>query len=305
MAKTTTINAIMIPLSSVSPDEKQPRKNFAPERMAELIASITEHGIINPIVVQKLSKGYLLIDGERRYRAAKEVGLKEVPAIIREPMSDIDRLIEQFHLQEQHEGWSAVEKAVAVSQLAAELKVSMIEVAKVLAIPDVTIRRYVAFGNIIDRENFVKNEVSLKYAAAIVHLRVYTKNQYEAQLKKEFTEDKQEKFERALIARIVNGEIKRTSDLTKVRDSIRADAAVADRLIRNSEVTATQLFLESKAEVHYEFRNLISAGLRVITHARSGAEHKGFNALFGDADILVLRNAQQAIDNLLGPASKK
>jgi ParB family chromosome partitioning protein len=75
----------MLPLEKILPNPSQPRHNFDQNTLAELLASIKEHGIIQPLIVRKLSSGnYELIAGERRWRAAKEAGFKDVPAIVRE-----------------------------------------------------------------------------------------------------------------------------------------------------------------------------------------------------------------------------
>ena len=72
-------------ISEVEPNRAQPRKTFSPEQLEELAASVKEHGIIQPIVVSKNEKGfYTIIAGERRWRAARMAGLREIPAIIRE-----------------------------------------------------------------------------------------------------------------------------------------------------------------------------------------------------------------------------
>lgn len=76
---------VSLRITEVEPNSAQPRKNFPPEQLEELAASVREHGIIQPIVVSKNEKGfYTIIAGERRWRAARMANLKEVPAIIRE-----------------------------------------------------------------------------------------------------------------------------------------------------------------------------------------------------------------------------
>ena len=72
-----------LPISQIEPFSGQPRKNFDPAALSELADSIREHGIIQPLTVRKLSSGYYqIIAGERRWRAAKEAGLKDVPVVI-------------------------------------------------------------------------------------------------------------------------------------------------------------------------------------------------------------------------------
>jgi ParB family chromosome partitioning protein len=71
-------------IEELRPNRYQPRKNFNDEQQKKLITSIRNSGIIQPIVVRKLDKGYEIIAGERRWRAAQAAGLKEVPIVIRE-----------------------------------------------------------------------------------------------------------------------------------------------------------------------------------------------------------------------------
>ena len=76
---------VSLRITEVEPNAAQPRKQFLPAQLEELAASIAEHGIIQPIVVQKNEQGfYTIIAGERRWRAAKMAKLTEIPAIIRE-----------------------------------------------------------------------------------------------------------------------------------------------------------------------------------------------------------------------------
>ena len=77
--------SLSVPISKVEPRGDQPRKTFDPEALEELAASIKEHGIIQPITVQKLDGGYFqIIAGERRWRAARLAGLQEVPVRVLE-----------------------------------------------------------------------------------------------------------------------------------------------------------------------------------------------------------------------------
>lgn len=73
-----------IPLDAVVPNPFQPRRVFKPETIDELAMSIKEHGVFQPILVKKVHEGYMIVSGERRFRATKKVGLKTIPAIVRQ-----------------------------------------------------------------------------------------------------------------------------------------------------------------------------------------------------------------------------
>jgi ParB family chromosome partitioning protein len=106
-----------VPVGSVTPNPRQPRHNFDEEALEELAASITEVGLLQPIVVRKLSGGnYELVMGERRWRASQQAGLEFIPAIVREtPDTDMlrDALLENLHRQQ----LDPLEEAAAYQQL--------------------------------------------------------------------------------------------------------------------------------------------------------------------------------------------
>jgi ParB family chromosome partitioning protein len=105
-----------VPLGQVRPCPFQPRKDFAPESLTELADSIREQGIVQPLLVRKRDGHFELIAGERRWRAAQLVGLKDVPVIIRE--AD-DRTVLELALIEnlQRENLNPMEEAQGYSQL--------------------------------------------------------------------------------------------------------------------------------------------------------------------------------------------
>jgi ParB family transcriptional regulator, chromosome partitioning protein len=118
-----------VPLDSIEPNPRQPREVFDPEALAELVTSIREVGILQPIVVRELDPGrYQLIMGERRWRASREAGLDAVPAIIRDTADDAllrDALLENLHRQE----LNALEEAAAYAQLLEEFGATHEELA--------------------------------------------------------------------------------------------------------------------------------------------------------------------------------
>ncbi len=118
----------------LSPDEikinsMQPRQNFDDVRIDELSKSIKEHGIIQPLVVINSGNGYELIAGERRLRAAKKIGLSEVPAIIREA-GEQEKLEVALIENLQRENLNPIETAIAYQKLIDEFNLTQEEVAK-------------------------------------------------------------------------------------------------------------------------------------------------------------------------------
>ena len=118
-------------ITEVEPNRNQPRKKFDEEALEELSNSIKEYGLIQPIVVSKEDDYYQIIAGERRWRASKLAGLKEIPAIIRE--SD-DRKNAEIALIEniQREDLNPYEKAVGIKNLMKDYGLRQEDVAKKL-----------------------------------------------------------------------------------------------------------------------------------------------------------------------------
>ena len=118
-----------VDIASISPNPRQPRTHFDPASLDELIASIKEIGILQPPVVRQVKPGaYELIMGERRLRAAKAVGLKTIPVIIRQtPDNELLReaLIENIHRSQ----LNALEEAAAYSQLLTDFNCTHDELA--------------------------------------------------------------------------------------------------------------------------------------------------------------------------------
>ena len=134
----------------VEPNRDQPRKNFDQEALEELAQSIKEYGLIQPIVVTKKEGYYSIIAGERRWRASKIAGLKEIPAIIRE---DDERINQEISLIEnmQREDLNPYEKAVGIKTLIDNYDMSQEEVAKKLGKGRSTIANWVRVLNLEPR----------------------------------------------------------------------------------------------------------------------------------------------------------
>ncbi len=112
------------------PNPYQPRQDFNEEKLQELADSIREHGIIQPLVVRKSSvRGYDIVAGERRFRAAQMVGLTTVPAVVRE-FSDIELMEIAVIENLQREDLNAIEIAEAYAQLMNKAKLTQEQLAK-------------------------------------------------------------------------------------------------------------------------------------------------------------------------------
>jgi ParB family chromosome partitioning protein len=119
----------LCPVEELRPHSKQPRKSFDDAKMAELVASIREKGVIQPLVVRQAGDHYQIIAGERRWRAAQRAGLKDVPVVIQDVSEDWAlemALIENI----QREDLNPIEEAEAYRHLMSSFDLSQDEVAK-------------------------------------------------------------------------------------------------------------------------------------------------------------------------------
>ena len=119
----------LLKITDIEPNREQPRKNFDEDALLELSESIKQFGIIQPLIVQKKGNHYEIIAGERRWRAAKMAGLKEVPAIIK---NYTEREILEIALIEniQRENLNPIEEARAYKKLLTEFHLKQDEIAE-------------------------------------------------------------------------------------------------------------------------------------------------------------------------------
>ncbi len=119
----------MIDLDDLRSNPYQPRKVFDQEALEELASSIKEHGVFQPIIVKKSIKGYEIIAGERRVKASKMAGLKEIPAIIRD-FNDTQMMEIALLENLQRENLTAIEEATAYKKLQETLQLTQEELSK-------------------------------------------------------------------------------------------------------------------------------------------------------------------------------
>lgn len=120
---------VMVKITEVEPNREQPRKNFNEDALLELSDSIKQFGIIQPLIVQKKDDYYEIIAGERRWRAAKMAGLKEVPVIIKD-YTDQERVEISLIENIQRENLNPIEEAQAFKRLLTEFSLKQDELAE-------------------------------------------------------------------------------------------------------------------------------------------------------------------------------
>lgn len=116
-------------ISDISPDPEQPRWHFDKEKLEELASSIKIHGVLQPIVVVRKNSKFLIVAGERRYRASKIAGLERVPAVVRE-LSDQNRLELSLIENIQRDNLNVLEMAEAYSKLREQFNLTAKEIGE-------------------------------------------------------------------------------------------------------------------------------------------------------------------------------
>ena len=118
-----------IRLSDIKPNPFQPRRIFDEEKINELAQSIKEHGVFQPIILKKVKQGYIIVSGERRYRAAQKVGLKVIPSIVRQYE---EAKVAEIALAEnlQRENLTPIEEAEAYKVVMNNLHLTQAELAE-------------------------------------------------------------------------------------------------------------------------------------------------------------------------------
>ncbi len=158
-------------VDEISPNPNQPRKQFEDEPFQELVDSIKENGIIQPVVVQKAENQFELICGERRWRACKKLGLKKIPAVIREVSSTESlqlALIENIHRAD----LNPIEEAEAYHQLAHEFGLTQEAISKKVGKNRATIANYLRLLKLSHsfKEDLVSGRLTMGHARAILAL---------------------------------------------------------------------------------------------------------------------------------------
>ena len=138
-----------IELDKIERDPDQPRKDFDKEALDALALSIKEHGVLSPIVVIKNEDKYMIVAGERRWRAAKIAGLSKIPAIVR-TLDAQNRLELSIIENAQREDLSAIELATAYAKLKNQFNMSNAEIAKRIGKSEIAVTNSLRLLNLPD-----------------------------------------------------------------------------------------------------------------------------------------------------------
>ncbi len=242
-----------IEIDKIRPNPYQPRTSFDPERLKELVASIKEKGVVQPVILRVKGEGYELVAGERRLRAAREVGLAKIPAVIREiaesEMLEI-ALIENI----QREELNSIEEAEAYQQLVSHFGFTQEDLAQKVGKDRSSVVNSLRLLKLPPQiqDLLRKGELSAGHARAILGLEGYSQ-QIEAAERVVRYGLSVRKTE-VLINRLKRDSSKRSTPLTKRRDA--AIQACEEELM---EILGTKVRIEpgrKKGQIIVEYYSL-------------------------------------------------
>jgi len=161
----------MCPVGELYPNHAQPRKHFDDAKLQELAQSIKEKGILQPILAKKTDRGYVIIAGERRWRASQIAGKKEVPVILKE-LSDNEILETALIENIQRQDLNPIEEAESYQRLILDLGLTQEEVARRVGKDRTTIANALRLLKLSKevREKIVTGELSVGHARCLITL---------------------------------------------------------------------------------------------------------------------------------------
>ena len=158
----TVKGMVNISLSRLIPNPNQPRKTFYEQTILELAKSIKEQGVLSPIIVRPKGEKYEIIAGERRYKAAGEAGLKEIPALIRKVSNGEARIISLIE-NIQREDLNDIDRASALKDLKKSLSLTWVELGKKIGLSR---NRVLELVSLLDLPDEVKEDIRQKKLTA-------------------------------------------------------------------------------------------------------------------------------------------
>lgn len=169
----------LININLIKSNDEQPRKTFDNEKIMELAESIKHNGIIQPIILKKSTEGYVIVAGERRWRAAKSIGMKEVPAII---MDLTEKQVLEISLIEniQRQDLNPIEEALAYKKLISDFDLTQEELGKRIGKSRTAITNTMRLLNLCDdvKQYIIDGVISEGHGRVLISI-TDTKLQYE------------------------------------------------------------------------------------------------------------------------------
>ncbi|KXG73852.1 ParB/RepB/Spo0J family partition protein [Thermotalea metallivorans] len=242
-------DVVKISIHEIAPNRSQPRKDFAKERLEALSDSIRVHGIIQPIVIRPVEEGYEIVAGERRWRAAREAGLKEIPCIVKD-LNDQQGIEIALIENLQREDLNPIEEALAYENLMNHYNLTQEEIAQAIGKSRPYIANTMRLLNLDDgiQEMLIQNKITSGHARALLRLE-------NAALQREIAKEVDEKGlsvreTEALVAKILKGKIKKALP-KKAKDTSLLFLEDALKSILGTKVNIIRGKKKGKIEIEY------------------------------------------------------
>lgn len=262
-----------VDINKIEPNGLQPRKNFNEDSLQELADSISQHGLIEPLIVQKGKKGfYQIVAGERRWRAAKIAGLKEIPVIIKE-YSEQEKMEIALIENIQREDLNPIEEAEAYQQLIHEYNLKQDEVAEKVSKSRVAITNSLRLLKLDERVRTMLIEDKIKSGHARALLAIEDNDlQYELALKI-FDEKMSVRDTEKLIKKVLNGSTKQ--EKKKKEEDERLKIIYADFEEKLKDIMGTKVNItggnkgKGKIEIEYYSSEEFERIMDIMVHMES------------------------------------
>jgi ParB family chromosome partitioning protein len=263
-ASSEALSTVELPVDSIAPNPKQPRKDFDDKALQDLAASLRQSGVLQPVVVRRLGEGYQLVVGERRWRAAKRAGMTRIPAVIRE-VSDAESL--ELALVENllREDLNPMEEAEAYQRLLAEFGWTQEELAQRVSRDRSSIAnclRLLKLPELIHAD-LRAGRLTMGHARALLSLDSPAEQLRlrEEILAHSWSVRATEEGVQAKRVRPVRRPLRRSADLAAVEDALRVALATRVRIVGNERAGRIELVYSSREELD-RLAELITAGPR-------------------------------------------
>lgn len=283
-----------IDISKIRPDPEQPRKQFSKEDIERLAENIKSNGILVPLVVMPSrpdKKGeYLLIDGERRHRAAKKIDLKKVPCMIMRKVEGFNLDILRFAIHHQREDWTPFEKADKLYQMKETYGKSLDEISREVGISVQTIRQYLKTRelpqSVRDRAQKNRKKFKMSYLTEMVGVTKNLDPKWQAEFKD--PED--------IIAKKVEDKIiKSPIELRRLRHVFKKNnPVVIRRFFGDEEYTAEDAYIQS-GRASEDFEKDLYDATKHLTGSMSDAFKRD---LYMHADRNLVKAMKELLDIL-------
>jgi ParB/RepB/Spo0J family partition protein len=291
-----------IPLKLIVADPNQPRQEFNPKALKILEKSISERGILEALTLEQLPNGkYLLIDGERRFRCATALGLKEVPAMIYTSMNELDRLSLRFHIQELRSNWTEFDKARAISSMKKATGITNGDLADLLGMEPQTVSEYISLLSLSKRTMAyaIDNKLNFRTVCRLARLKKAIENP-----------EQKEKIEAAIIDKLERGIVSDSQHITMysicikfLEENPKEQSKLIEKIINNPNYTPKQASIDSGKGDSINETNVLRCCVEIKTYTKRVQATKVDYTLTPDEAKLV-RTTIDALADYIGEAKE-